>query len=76
MITELLAAHSRKARAIAGAGAALAVALAPAPAMALARAPAAARAHAATGPPPGREWAAFAFYPPQHELVLFPPVTP
>jgi hypothetical protein len=45
-----------------------------APAQATARAtghglPAPARAAAAT--PPGREWAAFAYYPPKNQLVLF-----
>src|SRR5262249_47625738 len=28
-------------------------------------------ADAAATTPPGREWAAFAYYPPQHQLVLF-----
>jgi hypothetical protein len=39
--------------------------------MALGPAHAAAGAHAAASAPPGREWAAFAYYPPRHELVLF-----
>jgi len=63
MITVMLAARNRKAWAVAGAGAALAMALGPAQA--------AAGAHAAASVPPGREWAAFAYYPPRHELVLF-----
>ena len=75
MITGKLAAHSRKAWAVAAAGAALAMALGPVPAAAgahpAAGAHTAAWAHAAASPPPGREWAAFAYYPPQHELVLF-----
>ena len=75
MITGKLAAHGRKAWAVAAAGAALAMALGPVPAAAgahpAAGAHTAAWAHAAASPPPGREWAAFAYYPPQHELVLF-----
>ena len=53
----------------------MAMALGPVPAAAgahpAAGAHTAAWAHAAASPPPGREWAAFAYYPPRHELVLF-----
>jgi hypothetical protein len=46
--------------------------LAPAQALATTGAPAAGRAaHAAAATPRGREWAAFAYYPPKNEFVLF-----
>jgi len=73
MITGMLAARSRKAWAVAAAGAALAMALTSGPATArtVTGVDAAGGAHTAAGPPPGRAWASFAYYPPQHQLVLF-----
>ena len=61
MITGMLAARSRKARAVAGAVAALTMAAVLGPA----------QAGATATSPPGRQWASFAYYPPQHQLVLF-----
>ena len=80
MITTMLAAGGKRARAAAGAAAAalaMAAVLGPVPAAAhtapgVHAAPAAQAAPAAAATtPPGREWAAFAYYPPQHQLVLF-----
>ena len=79
MITTMLAAGGKRARAAAGAAAAalaMAAVLGPVPAAAhtapgVHAAPAAQAAPAAAATPPGREWAAFTYYPPQHQLVLF-----
>ena len=80
MITTMLAAGGGRARAAAGAAAAalaMAAVLGPVPRRG-AHGPRGARgSRGAGGPrgrrhhPPGREWAAFTYYPPQHQLVLF-----
>jgi hypothetical protein len=71
VITTMLAVRGRRlARHAAAWGcAALAAAASLAAATVLGPVPAQARASGTT--PPGREWAAFAYYPPKHELVLF-----
>ena len=74
MTTTVLAVRSRLYRhTAAGACAALAMTAvaATAPAQAAARATGHGRARAAAATPRGREWAAFAYYPPKNELVLF-----